>query len=131
MKKSFRETSKAGAIGWLLQRISAVVVFVLLIAHFVTYHFVAQGVFTWRDVVTKMQSPWFNLTQFLFLISALFHGLNGVWIIVEDYIHAKRWRLFIFSLILLVGTSLFFIGMLTIFKASSFSAEMINSGVVK
>jgi succinate dehydrogenase / fumarate reductase membrane anchor subunit len=131
MKKNFKETSKAGAVGWLLQRISAVIIFVLLMLHFVTYHFIAQGVFTWREVVAKMQSPWFNLSQFLFLVSALFHGLNGVWIIVEDYIHARGWRLFIFALILTVGASLFFIGMLTIFNVSSFSREVIQSGVVK
>jgi succinate dehydrogenase / fumarate reductase membrane anchor subunit len=119
MKKNFKETSKAGAVAWLLQRISAVVLFVLLILHFVTYHFIAKGVYPWDTVVKKMQSPWFNLMQFVFLLTALYHGLNGVWMIVEDYIHSKFWRLLIFSLILIGGASLFFVGMLTIFKVSS------------
>jgi succinate dehydrogenase / fumarate reductase membrane anchor subunit len=119
MKKNFKETSKTGAIAWLLQRISAVVLFVLLILHFVTYHFIAKGVYPWETVVKKMQSPWFNLMQFVFLITALYHGLNGVWMIVEDYIHSKFWRLLIFCLILIGGASLLFVGMLTIFKVSS------------
>lgn len=119
MKKNFKETSKTGAIAWLLQRISAVVLFVLLILHFVTYHFIAKGVFPWEAVVKKMQSPWFNLMQFIFVTTALYHGLNGVWMVVEDYIHGKFWRILIFSLILIVGLSLFFVGMLTIFKVSN------------
>lgn len=119
MKKNFKETSKAGAIAWLLQRISAVVLFVLLILHYVTYHFIANGDVPWKEVAAKMQSPWFNLLQFLFLLTALYHGLNGVWMVVEDYIHNRFWRLLIFSLILIGGSSLFFVGMLTIFKVSN------------
>jgi succinate dehydrogenase / fumarate reductase, membrane anchor subunit len=119
MKKTFKETSKTGAIAWLLQRMSAVILFVILLIHFVTYHFISEGDMTWKNVVTKMQSPWFNLVQFLFLITALYHGLNGVWMVTEDYIHHKVWRMIIFSLIVFVGISLFFIGVLTIVKVSS------------
>lgn len=119
MKKDFKETSKTGAVLWLLQRLSAVVLFVILIIHFVTYHFISKGLTPWKDVVTKMQSPWFNLFQFIFLVSALFHGLNGVWMVTEDYIHSRSWRFVIYSLILLVGLSLLFIGTVTIIKISS------------
>ncbi|HLP57771.1 MAG TPA: succinate dehydrogenase, hydrophobic membrane anchor protein [Candidatus Deferrimicrobium sp.] len=119
MKKDFKETSKTGAVIWLLQRISAVILFVILIIHFVTYHFISQGLYPWKEVVAKMQSPWFNLFQFIFLVSALFHGLNGVWIVAEDYIHDRFWRIVIYSLILLVGISLLFIGTVTIIKISS------------
>lgn len=116
MKKTFKETSKSGAIAWFLQRVSAVILFVLLIYHFVYYHFISKGVFPWKEVVAKMQSPWFNLLQFVFLVTALYHGLNGVWMVTEDYIHHKIWRMIIFSLILMLGFSLFFVGILTIFK---------------
>jgi len=119
MKKNFKETSKTGAIVWLLQRISAVVLFVLLMFHFVTYHFITSTTPGWERVVNKMQSPWFNLLQFLFLITALYHGLNGVWMVVEDYIHSKFWRIFVFGLILIVGSSLLFIGTATILKISN------------
>jgi len=119
MKKNFKETSKTGAIAWLLQRISAVILFILLIYHFVYYHFISAGNYLWDKVVAKMQSPWFNLLQFIFLVTALYHGLNGIWMISEDYIHNKFRRMFIFGLILMVGLALFFIGVLTIIKISS------------
>jgi len=125
MKKNFKETSKTGALAWLLQRISAIFIFAVLIYHFVVYHFISQGKAPeWADVVAKMKSPWFNLLQFLFLVAALYHGLNGVWMVVEDYIHSRFWRIFIFSIIVIVGTSLLFVGTLTLFKVAN-----INPGV--
>ena len=119
MKKNFNESSKSGAIAWLLQRVTAVVLFIILMYHFVFYHFISKGNYPWEEVVAKMQSPWFNLLQFIFLLTALFHGLNGIWMVTEDYIHNKTWRMIIFSLILLGGLALFFVGMLTVFKVQT------------
>jgi succinate dehydrogenase / fumarate reductase membrane anchor subunit len=119
MKKTFKESSKTGAIAWLLQRVTAVLLFIGLMYHFIYYHFISNGVYTWKEVVARMQSPWFNLLQFTFLAAALYHGLNGVWMVTEDYIHGKTWRMIIFSLILFVGLALFFVGILTIFKIQS------------
>jgi len=117
--KNFSETSKSGAVIWLFQRITAVILFILVIYHFVFYHFISKGHYSYAEVAAKMQSPWFNLLQFLFLVTALYHGLNGIWMITEDYIHHRAWRMVIFSLILLVGSALFFVGVLTIVKISS------------
>lgn len=119
MKKTFKETSKTGAVAWLLQRISAVILFILLLFHFISYHFISKGVFPWKDVVAKMQSPWFNLIQFLFLVTALYHGINGIWMVTEDYIHNKNWRMVIFSLLVFIGLSLLFVGIHTIFKVTN------------
>lgn len=123
MKKNFKETSKTGAMAWLFQRITAVLLFAVIIYHFFIYHFISQGKAPqWSDVVAKMKSPWFNLLQFLFLTAALYHGLNGVWMVVEDYIHSRFWRLFIFSLIVIAGISLLFVGTLTLFKVANLPA---------
>ncbi len=119
MKKSFKETSKGGAIAWLLQRVTAVILFIVIIYHFVLYHFISLGHYPWTDVVAKMKSPWFNLLQFIFLITALYHGLNGVWMVTEDYIHNKTWRMIIFSGIVLLGLALLFVGVLTILKVQA------------
>jgi len=131
MRKTFRETSKKGAVQWLLQRISAVIIFVIIMIHFVTYHMLSEGAYKYEKVVSKMKSPWFNLMQFLLLCAVLYHGLNGVWMLVEDYIHIKGLRLFLFSLIIVVGVSLFFVGVLTIIKVSNFNVEIFRAGVIK
>lgn len=119
MEKNFRETSKTGGLLWLFQRISAIVLFILLLAHFVTYHFISEGVIKYASIVEKMKAPWFNLVQFLFLITALYHGINGIWMIVEDYTRSKFWRILWYSILVVGGASLLFIGMLTIFRVGS------------
>jgi succinate dehydrogenase / fumarate reductase membrane anchor subunit len=121
MKKDFMETSKTGAIVWLLQRISAVFLFILLILHFITYHFISKGVIQYDVIFEKMKSPWFNLLQFIFLITALYHGFNGIWAVVEDYLHSKFLRITLFSLLITIFLCLLFIGMLTIFKVGNLS----------
>ena len=53
MNKDFKQTSRSGSVAWLLQRISAVILFVLLLLHFVTYHFLGKGKavnYQWVDV---------------------------------------------------------------------------------
>jgi len=117
MNKDFKQTSRSGSVAWLLQRISAAVLFILLLLHFSTYHFLSQGrAVSYKYIVAKAGSWWFPLLQFAFLITALYHGLNGVWSVLEDYTASKFWRLFWYGLLLTVGAALLFVGTLTIIK---------------
>lgn len=117
MDKNFKQTSRAGAVAWLLQRVSAVILFVLLLFHFVTYHFLTQTrSVSYRQVLERAQSWWFPLLQFAFLVTALYHGLNGIWSVLEDYTRSKFWRLVWYGLLVTVGAALLFVGTLTIVK---------------
>ncbi len=117
MDKNFKQTSRAGAVAWLLQRISAVILFILLMLHFVTYHFLTQTrSVSYRQVLERAQSWWFPLLQFAFLVTALYHGLNGIWSVLEDYTRSKFWRLLWYSLLVTAGVALLFVGTLTIIK---------------
>ncbi|MEN8154784.1 MAG: succinate dehydrogenase, hydrophobic membrane anchor protein [Acidobacteriota bacterium] len=117
MDKNYKESSKSGGLIWLFQRVSAIVLFILLMVHFVTYHFIGHGIVKYADVVEKMKAPWFNLIQFIFLLTALYHGINGIWMVAEDYMKKRGTRIFVFSILVLLGLILLFVGMLTIFKA--------------
>ncbi|MCU0275750.1 MAG: succinate dehydrogenase, hydrophobic membrane anchor protein [Acidobacteria bacterium] len=117
MEKNFKQTSRTGSLAWLLQRLSAVVLFVLLLFHFLTYHFLTRTrAVEYRQVLERAQSWWFPLLQFAFLITALYHGLNGIWSVLEDYTTNKHWRLAWYCLLLTVGVVLLFVGTLTIIK---------------
>ena len=117
MDKDFKQTSRSGSLAWLLQRISAVILFILLLLHFVTYHFLGQGKpVSYHWVMSKVGYWWFPLLQFAFLFTALYHGLNGVWSVLEDYTTSRFWRLVWYSLLLTVGIVLLFVGTMTIVK---------------
>lgn len=118
MEKGIKETSKKGGVAWLLQRISAVFLFLVVIGHFVLYHFIKQGELKKVEILKYTRYPWFSLIQFLFITAALYHGLNGVWTIVEDYVKGKLLRMILFSCIITVGVGLLFIGTLTIIRVS-------------
>jgi succinate dehydrogenase / fumarate reductase membrane anchor subunit len=123
MNKDFKQTSRSGSLAWLLQRISAAILFVLLMLHFVTYHFLAGGrPVNYQWIVAKAGSWWFPLLQFAFLLTALYHGLNGVWSVLEDYTSSKCWRMIWYGLLLTVGVVLLFVGTLTIIKLYTLKA---------
>ena len=110
-------TTKQWPTAWLLQRISAVILFVLLLLHFVTYHFLGKGkAVDYHWVMSKVGNWWFPLLQFAFLVTALYHGLNGLWSVLEDYTTNRYGRLAWHGLLLAVGLALLFVGTLTIFK---------------
>jgi succinate dehydrogenase hydrophobic anchor subunit len=73
-------------IPWLLQRISASILVVLLIIHFWVGHYANWGAsITFAGVQLRLQNALFVIVDSMLLISVVFHGLNGVRNIMLDY----------------------------------------------
>ncbi|GAB3018399.1 succinate dehydrogenase/fumarate reductase transmembrane subunit [Natronobiforma cellulositropha] len=69
-----------GGTMWLLQRITAAFLVVVLAFHFFLLHFVNHAAdITWQGTQMRMQDLGYFLTMVLFLITAAFHGINGVY----------------------------------------------------
>ncbi|AFO58723.1 MULTISPECIES: succinate dehydrogenase hydrophobic membrane anchor subunit [Natrinema] len=69
-----------GGTGWFLQRITAAFLVVVLAFHFFLLHFVNHAYeVTFMGTQTRMQNVGYFLTMVLFLITAAFHGVNGVY----------------------------------------------------
>ncbi|MGD0626272.1 MAG: succinate dehydrogenase, hydrophobic membrane anchor protein [Thermodesulfobacteriota bacterium] len=103
-----------GSWRWLFQRVSGITLLVLLLTHFGVTHFFPGGDVTYQKVASRLAQPdwkFFNLT---FLVLALFHGLNGGWTILEDYLEKGWLRVTLFGVILVAGLSLLVLGTLTI-----------------
>jgi succinate dehydrogenase / fumarate reductase membrane anchor subunit len=103
-----------GSWRWLFQRISGFALLVLLLTHFWVMHYFPGGDITYQKVASRLAQPdwkFFNLT---FLVLALFHGLNGGWTILEDYLEKGWVRVTLFGVILVTGLSLLVWGTLTI-----------------
>jgi len=79
-----------GAFFWLFQRITGVILAIFLFTHVKVLHwdfnFTTQGLIDFPFVIERLQSSigWL-IFYFLFIISALFHGLNGLWAVVLDF----------------------------------------------
>ncbi len=69
-----------GGTAWLLQRITAAFLIVVLAFHFFLLHFVNHAAdVTFLQTQARMQDVGYFLTMVLFLIAAAFHGVNGVY----------------------------------------------------
>ncbi len=79
---------------WLLQRVSGLFLAIFLFTHVKVLHwdfdFTAQGLLDFTFVIDRLQgNVGWSIFYFLFIISALFHGLNGLWAVVLDFRPSK------------------------------------------
>ena len=96
---------------WLFMRISGVLILVLVLTHLAIMH-VSQPItnITFSFVAGRWAIPawrWFDLAL---LGLALVHGLNGTRVVLDDYIHARGWRLTAMSLLWTVGIVFLLVG---------------------
>ena len=89
-----------GSFNWFFQRISGAVLLFALLIHFWVLHFFPPdgGEITYKSVMIRLQHPAWKAIDLLFLVVGLYHGLNGLMIVINDYLHQPRLRM------LVVGT---------------------------
>ena len=103
---AYRTTSNAGAFNWLFQRISGILIAVILVIHLGAVHFGASPV--------DLGSPSWKVFHLLFVFLLLYHILNGVWLLVEDYVHTHWLRVSLFGLAWVVGLVFLILGVVTL-----------------
>ena len=71
---------RSGSLSWLLQRVTAAFLVVVLAFHFFLLHFYHHAFeITLMGTQTRMQDVGYFATMWLFLVTATFHGVNGVY----------------------------------------------------
>jgi succinate dehydrogenase / fumarate reductase, membrane anchor subunit len=105
----------AGALRWLLQRVTGIALLIFLLTHFIITHYYPVGEITFAKVAARLSQPDWKFFNLAFLILCLYHGVNGGWSILEDYLKKGWFRLTLFGIMLIVALSLLIWGTLTIF----------------
>lgn len=101
----YLSSKNSGAKSWVLQRISGLVLVVLMIGHYILMHYHPDSGHTYDAVLTRMQFSWYRIIDLVFITFGFYHGLNGLWGIFRDY-KLKPWlKLTIISVLLLLGIS--------------------------
>jgi succinate dehydrogenase / fumarate reductase membrane anchor subunit len=103
---AYRTSSNAGAFNWLFQRISGILIAVVLVIHLGAVHFGASPV--------DLGSPSWKVFHFAFVVLLLYHILNGVWLLVEDYVRTSWVRVSLFGLAWVVGLVFLILGVVTL-----------------
>jgi succinate dehydrogenase / fumarate reductase membrane anchor subunit len=100
---------------WYFMRISGLMLVVLALWHFTMTHIINDVTDTDHQfVVNRWQNPVWRIYDFALLALGLFHGLNGLRVIIDDYVRAPAKRTAIKSALYVLTLSLFAYGTLTI-----------------
>jgi succinate dehydrogenase / fumarate reductase membrane anchor subunit len=88
-----------GALFWVLQRLTGLFLAIFLFTHVKVLHWdfnftdammAPTGFLDFRFVAQRLQgSLGWVIFYFMFIISALFHGLNGLWAVILDFRPSK------------------------------------------
>lgn len=98
----------------MFQRITGVILVVILIGHYILMHYTPESGHTYDAVLARMQSNWYRVLDLVFVVLAMYHGLNGVWGIFRDY-KLKQWQsVSILGFIIIIGLAFTLWGIKTI-----------------
>src|SRR5919201_5273203 len=102
---------------WLFMRISGIVLLVLAVGHVLIMHVVGRGVgrVNFAFVAVRWQSPFWRTWDWAMLVLALIHGLNGLRVIVLDYVRPVGLRLAANMFFYVTGFVLFVLGSVIVF----------------
>jgi succinate dehydrogenase hydrophobic membrane anchor protein len=105
-----------GAFGWYFQRISGVFLLLALLVHFWVLHFFApeHGEITFGTVMDRLQNPLWRAFDMLFLVLALYHGMNGALLVVHDYLRQAGLRLVVVAGLWIGALYFLIVGSMTI-----------------
>ncbi len=81
-----------GLWGWLFQRVTGVLLVAGLLVHFIIMHYSGPEQITYAFVMARFSNPLWKLFDLAFLLSVIYHGFNGVWGIVLEYISSESLR---------------------------------------
>lgn len=101
---------------WFFMRISGVVLLGLAVFHLFWMHIVI-GVdnIDFDTVVERWNNPLWRIYDFFLLAFALTHGINGLRVVLDDYVHRPGWVVLAKSLVFLVYVTFLGLGAYIIF----------------
>jgi succinate dehydrogenase / fumarate reductase, membrane anchor subunit len=99
-------SNNSGAFNWLFQRISGILILIILLIHLGAIHFGFN--------IVDLGTPAWKVFHLFFVGLLLYHIMNGFWILIEDYVETRWLRLSLFSITWIVGVVFLILGFVTI-----------------
>jgi succinate dehydrogenase / fumarate reductase membrane anchor subunit len=102
---------------WLFMRITGILLLVLAVGHVLIMHVLGGGVerVDFKFVELRWASPFWRTWDWLLLSLALLHGVNGLRVIVLDYVKSPGKRFAMTWFFNVVGVILFALGTIIVF----------------
>lgn len=110
---------------WYFFRISGLALVFLAVLHVIIMHVInTVNEIDHAFIVDRWSSPFWQAYDFLLLVLALLHGVNGARVSIDDYIRSSGWRLAAYSTLSIITLIFLVIGALAIvtFDPAQFEA---------
>ncbi len=91
------QARSGGALWWFFHRLSGLYLAVVLFIHVLLLHVMIEGELEFDTIADRVATPGWKTLNISFLVVALAHGLYGLWIVLDDYIHKGWARILIWS----------------------------------
>ena len=101
---------------WLFMRISGIALLILAVGHVLIMHVLDEGVdrVNFAFIQLRWASPFWKTWDWLMLVLALIHGVNGLRVIVLDYVRPAGARVAINSFFTVLGAALMVLGTIVV-----------------
>jgi succinate dehydrogenase / fumarate reductase membrane anchor subunit len=111
---NYKRSRNSGSFSWVFQRITGIVLVVVMIGHYILMHYNPQSGHSYEAVLIRMQSNWYRVLDLTFVVLGMYHGMNGVWGIFRDY-KLKSWQsITVVSFLIIFGLAFTLWGIKTI-----------------
>jgi len=106
-----RPTGGFELFAWFFMRISGVVLILLVLGHLAIMHLInTVDEIDFDFVAARWGSPFWRTYDLVMLWLAWLHGLNGLRMVIDDYVHRRGWRVVTLTALALVGFVLLAMG---------------------
>jgi succinate dehydrogenase / fumarate reductase membrane anchor subunit len=103
---------------WVFMRVSGMVLLVLAVGHVLIMHVFDEGVdrVDFSFVALRWQQPFWRTWDWLMLSLALIHGVNGLRVVILDYVRRPGVRIAASWFFYIVGAAIFALGTVVVFS---------------
>lgn len=101
---------------WFFQRITGLLLFIGLIVHFYIMHFEGPSSIEHSSIIERFSNPYWITFDIFFLAILSYHGFNGLWRMVIEYIRSERLLKVVQILIIFLTIIIFSFGTFILLK---------------
>lgn len=114
MKRKQYGIGSGGAFAWYFQRITGLILIITLLLHYLYLHFLNGGNVTFQEVTQRLSTPLWKTIDLVFLVSVVYHAMQGILMVVNDYVHRPALRSTLVAAVWVLGMVLTITGVVTI-----------------
>jgi succinate dehydrogenase membrane anchor subunit len=102
-------------LAWIFMRVSGVVLLFMVLLHLAIMHIINNiEVINYHFVAERYATPFWRTYDVVMLWLAFIHGLNGVRVMIDDYVGSRGWRVFSLASLYVLGFVFLVLGSLAV-----------------